>query len=390
MQKLHILILLALAAQTPARRVHVEKRTQAEEVVQSEIATPDEQSPKDATPEIATSDEQSPKDATPEVATPEVATPEVATPEVVTPEVATPEDEDHHRPAPIHIFRPMPVLPEADDSFDDGLYDPDAEAEDTAEDKAEEPEGAYYYNHEGEWEDVVPEFQKDFTQVFEVAERNGFFGKKYRAWLKEELDDETMKTTRKSINARVMEITPYFWTMHSHKEAIFKNEVGEKVGDYIMYHPRYFARRWTWRVAKKNNRNEVLFTIQKRLYSDHCKILGWFSCRPVLKIYRGHRGDKSTLIYYGVGDKDLEEPDFKFYHARNEYKENRWQWVAKVDHKKTKKAVGSKASDWAKDEYKVKVKAGKDAALLLLATACLDVVGDSTRAANEAADNHFD
>jgi hypothetical protein len=280
-------------------------------------------------------------------------------------------------------------------THEDEAENPDAVAEDNAEDKAEAD--PYYYKHVGEWEDVIPEMKKDVTQVFKVTERHGLFVSKYRAILDEELDEVTQKPVRKNIKARIMEITNYFWTMHAHQEALFYREQDLSVrgpqtqlGDYTMYNPRYFARRWTWRVAKTSNMNDVLFTIQKRLWADHCKILGWFSCRPVLKIYRGHRGDKSTLIYYGKGDKDLEEPDFKFYHARNEYKENKWQWVAKVDHKKTKKAVGSKASDWAKDEYKVIVKAGKDAALLLLATACLDVVGDSTRAANEAADDHFD
>lgn len=232
--------------------------------------------------------------------------------------------------------------------------------------------------------------KKGLTQEFEVKERHGLFVSAYRALLKEEMDDVTMKPVRKNINARVMEITNYFWTMHAHQEALFYNERAMQIGDYTMYNPRYFARRWTWRVAKTSNMNEVMFTIQKRLYSDHCKILGWFSCRPVLKIYKGHRGDKSTLIYYGVGDKDLEEPDFKFYHARSEYKQNKWKWIAKIDHKKTKKGFGSKSSGFAKDVYKVKVKAGKDAALLLLATACLDVVGDRTRAANDAFDDAHD
>merc|ERR1719146_630677 len=124
--------------------------------------------------------------------------------------------------------------------------------------------------------------------------------------------------------------------MHAHQEALFYNEQAMQIGDYTMYNPRYFARRWTWRVANTSNMNEVMFTIQKRLYSDHCKILGWFSCRPVLKIYKGHRGDKSTLIYYGVGDKKLtstREPDFKFYHDVSEYKQNQHQsWVARIEH----------------------------------------------------------
>jgi hypothetical protein len=96
-----------------------------------------------------------------------------------------------------------------------------------------------------------------------------------------------------------------------------------------------------------------------------------FSCRPVVKIYVGKRGDKSTLIYYGVGDKDLDEPDFKFYHSKAEYVQNKRNWAAKVDHKKTKVN--------GEDKYKVKVKPNEDAALLLLASVCLDKIGDNSR-----------
>jgi hypothetical protein len=231
-----------------------------------------------------------------------------------------------------------------------------------------------------EWEHVVPEFVKPFTQKFKIKEHYGFMVKKYNGMLEEELDPFTHWATRQKIHAPVMKITNYFWTMHAHQEALFwkedpraRNGRGMQVGDYTMFHPKYFARRWTWRVVKSSNMDEVLFTIQKRLWRDHCKFLGWFSCRPVLKIYRGHRGDKSTLIYYGVGDKSLSGPDFKFYHSRDEYKGNRWSWVAKVDHKKTK----MKGKVFAADEYKVTVKRHKDAALLLLATTCLDQIGDA-------------
>merc|ERR1719440_560412 len=146
--------------------------------------------------------------------------------------------------------------------------------------------------------------------------------------------------------------------MHAHQSAVFKNEQGYKAGEYMMFNPHFVNRRYTWRVVKMGEEDTVLFTIQKRLYNDHCKWAGLFSCRPVLKIYVGHKGDKSTLIYYGVGDKDLEEPDFKFYHAMEEYKNNKRNWVAKVDHKKTK-------GKFQEDVYKVKVKPHEDAALIL-------------------------
>jgi len=232
----------------------------------------------------------------------------------------------------------------------------------------------YWTTHHsnGTWEPVGL-VNNEYTQQFELKEDyRTLRNKRYKVKLDQFEDPVTNREVREKIDAKVLTVENYFWTMHAHQEAKFKDENGEKIGEYMMFMPNVINRHWTWRVTKASDTSTVLFTIQKRLYDDHCKVLGLFSCRPVLKIYVGHKNDKSTLIYYGVGDKDLDEPDFKFYHSRAAYKKAKHKWVAKVDHKKHK--------DNAEDKYKVKARPGEDAGLILLAAVCLDKVGDNARA----------
>jgi hypothetical protein len=241
-------------------------------------------------------------------------------------------------------------------------------------DEGEEP---YWYKNKGTWEFVAPNLQNnEYVQQFEMKEGYNFVNKYYRVKLDELEDPSSGKEVRKNINAEVMKLENYFFTMYRHQSAVFKDTDGVQIGEYLMFKPQLLNRHYTWRVAKMNEPDKILFTIQKRLWNDHCKYVNLFSCRPVLKIYVGHRGDKSTLIYYGVGDKDLDEPDFKFYHSVAEYKQAKHKWVGKVDHKKTKGAL-------EKDTYKVKVTPNEDAGLILLAAVCLDKVGDDARAAED-------
>jgi hypothetical protein len=244
---------------------------------------------------------------------------------------------------------------------------------------AKTDEESYWHTHQGQWE-LLGLVNAEKTQQFELKEDYRILRtKKYKATLDQEEDGETGVKTRKGIHAKVMVMENHFFTMHATQTVHFANEDGTKIGDFWVYMPQVINRHWSWRIAKVGDEN-VLFTIQKRLYNDNCKYFNWFSCKPVLKIYVGHKGDKSTLIYYGVGDSDLAkgEPDFKFYHSQDAYTDDKKKWVAKIDHKKTK---GN-----GEDKYKVKVKPGEDAALLLLATTCLDQIGD----ANKAPDDHDD
>jgi len=136
--------------------------------------------------------------------------------------------------------------------------------------------------------------------------------------------------------------------------------------------------------VRKGAPDNVLFTIQKRKWNDHCKILGLWKCKAVWKIYEGRRGDKSSLIYYGTGKaKDQDEPEFKFYHNEEEYKENKKKWAAKIEHKKHDEGDGE-------DKFKVKVRPGEDAALILLSVTCLDYVADGIREPDDDHHHHHD
>lgn len=257
----------------------------------------------------------------------------------------------------------------------------EAEQATQAEDDAKEErlavaDPSYWYTHQGQFEFLAPSLMNSqYIQQYELKEDYRLLRtKKYDVKL-DQYENENQVEVRKNINQKVLRVENYFFTMHAHQGATFTNEQGTAAGDYIMFNPKFFARHYTWRVAKKDDPSKILFTIQKRLYNDHCKYLNLFSCRPVLKIYVGKKGDKSTLIYYATGDKDLDEPDFKFYHSKEEFTENKGNWAAKVDHKKTK--------DNGEDKYKVKVKPNEDAALILLASVCLDKVGDDAKVAEE-------
>lgn len=249
--------------------------------------------------------------------------------------------------------------------------------------------GDYWDAHKAHGE-LIGLVNNEYLQQFEVKEDYRLFRtKQYKVKLDQFEDPDTKVEVRKDIGSRVLKVVNDFFTMHAHQTATFKSENGTQVGEYTIYNPHFFNRHWTWRVAKLSDPDNVLFTIQKRLWNDHCKYAGWFKCKPVVKIYVGHVDNsqqegplkkyqkKHTLIYYGVGDRDLDEPDFKFYHSVQEYKANKRRWAAKVDHKKTKSN--------GEDKYKVKVMPGEDAGLLLLAATCLDKVADSSRD-----DDHYD
>lgn len=255
-------------------------------------------------------------------------------------------------------------------------------AQDDAEEEREKnarPEDAYWYTNAGSWDFLVPSLMSsEHTQQYKLKENSYMWQtKKYDIQLQEYENPETGTEVRKKIDAEVLRVENHFWTMHAEQTAVFKKstELGHEAGEYVMFNPRFFARHYTWRVAKKGDKKNVLFTIQKRLYADHCTDKrNWFNCKPVIKIYVGKRGDKSTLIYYGVGDTYLEEPDFKFYHSRAAYIANKENWAGEVEYK------GNPTWNVYKgDEYKVKVKPNEDTALLLLASICLDKVGDDAR-----------
>jgi len=223
----------------------------------------------------------------------------------------------------------------------------------------------------------------EFTQQFEVKEDNAMgmtWLKKYKFELEEyEMKGDYGQKKEIDVDRKIpMKVEPNIMTVHGRMSVV----IGDKKFNLVKAHmtgTNPFGH-YSWRVVPDGEDDNVLFTIQRRKWNDHCKIIGLFKCKAVWKIYDGHRGDKSGLIYYGVGDAgDQDEPEFKFYHNEGEYKENKKKWVAKVEHKKRDK------SD-REDKYKVKVKPNEDAALLLLSVACLDHVADNVRDPEE--DHH--
>lgn len=216
---------------------------------------------------------------------------------------------------------------------------------------------------------------EDYTQQFEVKEDNlaGFsWFKKYKFELEQWEDD---KGKEMDIDQKVpMLVTPAFFTVKGRMDV----KIGDQEFELIKPHitgTNAFGH-YSWRVVPKGQHDEVLFTIQKRKFDDDCKV-GLFNCKAVWKIYKGRKGDKSTLIYYGIGDSDdQDEPEFKFYHSRDEYKNNKKNWAAKLEHKKHDDSDGE-------DKFKVKVRPSEDAALILLSVACVDHVADAKREPEE-------
>lgn len=219
-----------------------------------------------------------------------------------------------------------------------------------------------------EWE-ALGLVHDSYTQQFKVKEDNHFITKEYKFKLEQYEHPITKAELVDDIDAKLMRVDPHFFTMHGRATVTIDTQAGEET--YNLQKPNVLNRRYSWRVTSPNDDNDVLFTITKRLWNDDCKLVFW-KCKAVWKIYKGHRGDKSTLIYYGTGKaKDEDEPEFKFYHSKEEY-ESGADWVAKIEHEKRDE------SD-AEDEFKVKVKPGEDAALILLSTVCIDKVADAKR-----------
>jgi len=211
-----------------------------------------------------------------------------------------------------------------------------------------------------------------YVQKFKVTEKKRLSFE--RGWSTEHnfalvryYDARTGATVKKNINVPVMNAVSHFLTM--------RGRVAVTVGqeEYWIMKSSMINLRYSWRVTRKGS-EVVLFTIQKRFLND-CKYLQFFKCKSIWKIYRGHKGDESSLIYYGVGDaRNQDEPDVKFYHSKSEWQNNEENWAAKVEHKKKrKKIIGDE------DEFKVRVRPHEDAALILLSTVCLDQVADDVR-----------
>lgn len=239
----------------------------------------------------------------------------------------------------------------------------------------------------GKWKMLGPN-ETPYTHQYEMKEKRNIIGmiRSYKFELEQYEDPKTGQELHDNIDVKVMKIEPHFFTMHARASVYMgqpENFMEETVtGDGLeglqLHMPKVFNLHYTWRVSHGNT---ILFTIQKQLFSTHCKYFNLFKCKQVLKIYVGHKGDKSTLIYYGVGDHDLEEPDFKFYHSETDYLANKKKWVAKIDHKKHDSGDNE-------DKYKIKVKPGEDSSLLLLAAYCLDQIADDNREPDEEHDDH--
>jgi len=172
---------------------------------------------------------------------------------------------------------------------------------------------------------------------------------------------------KKDMNVQVMRAVSQLLTMHGRVYVTIGQE------EYWIMKPSVINLRYSWHVTRRGS-EVVLFTIQKRLLND-CKHLQLFKCNAIWEIYRGHKGNGTSLIYYGVGDaKNQDEPKVKFYHSKSEWQENEKNWVAKVKHKKKKMKIIA-----FEDEFTVRVRPREDAALILLSTFCLDRVAGDVR-----------
>ena len=219
-----------------------------------------------------------------------------------------------------------------------------------------------------------------WVQQFKVKEDQHMGGlfKEYKYKLQQFEDPYTGREVQDNIDVKdLVHVQPHFWTVQGTMTITLRDFNGNtRKLSLHKPHMKGFNRYWSWRVTEKDDSEKVLFTIQRRLWNDHCKLMIW-KCKAIWKIYVGHKGDKSTLVYYGVGDADDEdEPSFKFYHSEDSYKQNKKMWAAKIAHDK-------EDEEDAEDTFKVKVMPEEDTAILLIATVCIDAVADNVQAAND-------
>jgi len=220
------------------------------------------------------------------------------------------------------------------------------------------------------WQSLAPDFiNNDYTQKFKVEEDfgkifgidTGSLGKKYKIEL-DEIEDRNGR--EHDIDQKMpLKIEPHMLTLYGRMTVT----VGDKTYNLIKPHAmgaNVFGK-FSWRVVPEGDDENVLFTIQK---SNKGRFVGK---KASWRIFQGH-AKENQVVYYGVGDSDdLDEPEFKFYRSKAERKQNKKNYVAKIEH-------DDHESD-GEDEYKVKVKPGEDAVILLIATACLDYVADDKR-----------
>jgi len=244
-------------------------------------------------------------------------------------------------------------------------------------------------SEDSEWPSLYEGLKdSEHTQKFEVTEYQYLGGHKYRFELEETNGKNETNAGKDTVGKEVdMDVTPHAMTMHG----TLTVKIGRKV--FLMFRPNMVTLPWvgldTWHVTPKDKTDHVLFTIQKsrkgawrdswgsgafaRLWrqkvSKH-KQSSW-------RIYQGPR-DHDQVLYYGRGKTgDLDELEFKFYHGKEEYNADdieKTKYAAKIEHKKGFTKYGQN-----EDVYKVSVKPGEDAAILLLAVPCMDALADDSQ-----------
>lgn len=161
-----------------------------------------------------------------------------------------------------------------------------------------------------------------------------------------------------------------------------KVRVGDDGEAFSMFHPHMMGMnvfgKYTWRVTKEGD-DEVLFTIQK----SHKDVFG---SQSSWRIYEGHAGDEKVM-YYGVGKKASDVTTggdifFRWYKSKwdseiDGTEEHQDSWVATVA--LDKREADDDVDGAQNDQYRVHVEPGADAAILLLATTCMDTVLDKKR-----------
>lgn len=169
----------------------------------------------------------------------------------------------------------------------------------------------------------------------------------------------------------VMRLTKFYYTAHDDSTAMFRQNLGNSepyVGmeTYALFKPSVWVRN-TWAVSPEGDEKNKLFTIDRRR-----SMSGPNSVRI-------HVGDSGALIYYGVSTSvvpsGFEEKaklfrDFRFYHSKEAFEVDKEDWAAKIH----------QLDRYDKDKgatYLVSVRAGEDAAILMLGAVCVHKTGEA-------------
>merc|ERR1711968_395968 len=98
-----------------------------------------------------------------------------------------------------------------------------------------------YWNKKGDWRMLGLVDEKSAHKYKLKEDQRMLKTKKYKA----------TKNDDNAPHENVFEVENYFWTMRGHQEIRVPSSSG--TDSYLMFHPRYINRHWTWRITKKSD-----------------------------------------------------------------------------------------------------------------------------------------